>query len=129
MFLHMSVILFMGGGGGGGGIPACIAGGIQACLAAGLRGGGGIPACLAAGLQGGLQAHTEGGGVSRPTLVCVCVCVCIPACTEADPLPWTATTAGFTHPTGMHSCYFLRLVTKINVCITSRFSLGVLNRL
>ena len=27
----------------------------------------------------------------------------IPACTEADP-PSTATAAGGTHPTGMHSC-------------------------
>ena len=52
MFLHVSVILFTGGG-----IRVCIAGGIPACLAAGLRGG--IPACLA-GLQGGgLQAHTQ----------------------------------------------------------------------
>ena len=34
---------------------------------------------------GGLQAHTRGG---------------IPACT-----PLTATAAGGTHPTGMHSCY------------------------
>ena len=53
-------------------IPACLAGGIPACLA-GLQGGGGIPACLA-GLQahtqgerevsvrGGLQAHTQGVG-------------------------------------------------------------------
>ena len=51
------------------GIPTCIAGGIPACLTAGLKGGG-IPACLAAGLQGGgipaclagFQAHTRGGG-------------------------------------------------------------------
>ena len=40
--------------------------------------------------RGGLQAHTQGG--------------CIPACTEADTPP-TATAAGSTHPTGMHSCY------------------------
>ena len=37
----------------------------------------------------GLQAHTQGW--------------CIPACTEADN-PSTATAAGGTHPTGMHSC-------------------------
>ena len=51
-------------------MPACIAGGIKACLAAGLQGGGSIPACLA-----GFQAHTQEGslggsgqeGVSRPT--------------------------------------------------------------
>ena len=56
--------------GRGVGILACIAGGIPACLAAGLQRGGGIPACLA-----GFQAHTQGGslggsgqrGVSRPT--------------------------------------------------------------
>ena len=39
---------------GEGGIPACIAGDIPACLAAGLQWGG-IPACLA-----GFQAHTQG---------------------------------------------------------------------
>ena len=56
MFLHVSVILFTGGA-----IPAGIAGGIPACLAAGIQGGaipayiaGGIPACLAAGLGGGV---------------------------------------------------------------------------
>ena len=54
--------------GRGSAIPACIAGGIPAYLAAGLQGGG-IPACLA-----GFQAHTQGGslggsgwGISRPT--------------------------------------------------------------
>ena len=70
MFLQVSVILFTGGVCA---IPAYIAGGIPACLAAGLWGvGGGIPACLA-----GFQAHTQGGSlggsgwggkVSRPTL-------------------------------------------------------------
>ena len=40
-------------------------------------------------------------GVSRPTPG-----GCIPACSEAHPPPWTATAAGGTHPTGMHSCYF-----------------------
>ena len=38
---------------------------------------------------GGLQAHTQGGE-------------CIPACTEADSP--TATAAGGTYPTEMHSC-------------------------
>ena len=85
MFLHVSVILFTRGGGG---ISAYIAGGIPACLAAGL-------AYLAAGLRG--------RGVSRPTPG-----GCIPVCTEADtPPPWTATAASATHPTGMHSCYIL----------------------
>ena len=55
MFLHVSVILSTGDGGCDG-IPACIAGGIPAYLAAGLWGAGvGIPACL-----GGFQAHTQG---------------------------------------------------------------------
>ena len=85
-------------GGGWVVISACIAGGISACLAAGLGGGGGVPAYLA-----GLQAHTQGGswgvwpggsplphlgGVSRPTPVGGCVSRPtpggIPACTEAD---------------------------------------------
>ena len=124
IFLHLSVILFTGGGGA---IPACIAGGIPACLAAGLQGGG-IPACLA-----GFQAHTQGGkfrgiwlgGVSRPTpkgeverdLVQAHsqggswggsgwggTCSRAGVCVET---PVTATAAGGTHPTGMHSCLLL----------------------
>ena len=48
------------------------------------------------------EVEGSGGGVSRPTPEGMC----IPACTEADPYPlWTATTAGGTHPTGMHSCF------------------------
>ena len=91
MFLHMSVILFIGGGG----IPAWIAGGIPACLAAALgQGGRWYPSMpcrfpgphprgkfrgLAGGVSrstskgevqgsgwGGLQVHTW-GRVSRPT--------------------------------------------------------------
>ena len=97
MFLDVSVILFTGGG-----IPACITGGIPACLAVGIQRGG-IPACLA-GFQAHTQREVEGDlarGVSRPTPR-----GSIPACTEADPPP-TATAAGGTHPTGMHSCLFL----------------------
>ena len=64
MFLQVSVCPQ------GDAIPASIAGGIPACLVAGLGGGGGIPACLA-----GFQDYTQGGslggsgwkGVSRPT--------------------------------------------------------------
>ena len=58
MFLHLSVILFTGGGG----IPACIADGNPACLAAALGGGGGVVSqhCL---------AHTwgevEGSGLGK----------------------------------------------------------------
>ena len=101
--------------GGGGAIPACIAGGIPACLAAGLQVGvgGGIPACLA-----GFQAHTQGGslgdlaggGVSRPTAkgeVEGDLAGGVPALGVGGgvetPLV-TATSAGGTHPSGMHSC-------------------------
>ena len=77
-------------------------------------GGGGIPACLTGLSWGGVSQHAlqvyrptpkgevegSGGGVSRPTPGGEC----IPACTEADPPPPTATAAGCTHPTGMHSC-------------------------
>ena len=95
---------------GGGWIPACIAGGIPASLAAGLQGGSiqacltdGIPASLAAGLHGGSPGPHPGGsgslgphprgGVSQHAL-------------RQTP-PWTATAAGGTHPTGMHPCLFL----------------------
>ena len=106
---------------GRGGIPGCLAGGIPGCLA-GLRGGwgGGIPACLA-----GLQAHTHGGevegsglggGVSRPTPRGEVEgspgpdLGGIPACTEADTPQQTATAAGGTHPTGMHSYFGIILI-------------------
>ena len=51
--------------------------------------------------RGGSQAHTQGeveGDLARGS----------PGCTEADP-PLTATAAGSTHPTEMHSCslYFV----------------------
>ena len=109
-------------GGVGGVIPAIIAGGISACLAAGLLGGGipacfvgGIPACIA-GLQGGVSRPTQGGGVSpgpHPGGLC------IPACTEADP-PWTATTMGGTHSTGMHSCTRKHSSRMPTICCTDR---------
>ena len=86
--------------GGGGGIPACIAGGIPACLADIWRG---VVSQHALHGGGGLQAHTQGeaegsgqGGLQARRG--------FPACTEADRPPWTATAAGGTHPTGMHSC-------------------------
>ena len=60
-------------------IPACIAGGIPACLAAGLQG---LDACSGRGVCSGGSA--AGGLPGR------------------DP-PGTATAAGGTHPTGMHS--------------------------
>ena len=115
-----------------GNVPACIAGGIPACLAglqATPRGeveGSGLGGSPDPHL-GGFQAHTQvdvnpgltpgwrlyrstpggegfqtqtwgGGGLSRPTPG-----VDIPACTETDNAPRTATAAGGTHPTGMHS--------------------------
>ena len=68
--------------------------------------GGCIPACLA-----GFQAHTQGGssgvwpgGSPGPHPE-----GCIPACTEADPP--TATAVGGTHPTGIHSCFGIHLVS------------------
>ena len=87
MFLHVSVILFMGGGG----IPAYIAGGIPACLAAGM---GGVVSQHALQVsrptpRGYLGPHL-GGGVSQHAL------------RQTPPFP-TATAAGGTHPTGMHS--------------------------
>ena len=91
----------------GGAIPACIAGGISACLAV----GGAIPACLAAGgawsggclLPGGLLPGVTwaggcalGGGVWSGG---------VPGPGGAWwRSPGTATAAGGTHPTGMHSC-------------------------
>ena len=77
---------------GGGAIPSCIAGGIPACLAAGL--GGGIPACLA-----GFQVHTQGGGSlggSGRGVLCS-------GGGGGDPSVM-ATAGGGTHPTGLHSC-------------------------
>ena len=55
--------------------------------------GGAIPACLAAGLQGGLLPV---GGVPAPG-------GSAPGGAWWRP-PGTATAAGGTHPTGMHSC-------------------------
>ena len=113
-----------------GGIPACLAAGLWGRVISqhALQVLGGSPGPHLGGLQahtrGGLQAHTWGvsrptpGGVSRPTprgspgphLWVVSRPTpggCIPACTEADPSPWTVTAVGGTHPTGMHSYYFL----------------------
>ena len=56
-------------------------------------GGGGIPAYIAGGIPACLVAILWGRGR-----------LCIPACTEADPPPWTATGAAGTHRTVMHSC-------------------------
>ena len=69
---------------GGGAIPTCIAGGIPACLAAGLQGGG-----LLRGVCSKRGVCSGGEGVPG-----------------GDP-PGTATAAGGTHPTGMHSCMWM----------------------
>ena len=79
MFLHVSVILFTGGCA----IPACIAGGIPACLAA-----GGV--CSGGGLLPGRSA-LGGGGVWR------------------HPRKQMATVADGMHPTGMHSCLLISI--------------------
>ena len=92
----------------------------RVCLS---TGGGGIPACLAGGWYpsmpcrwcpsmlcrspGGLQAHTQGGGVERSGkggLQAHTRGVC------------TATAAGGTHHTGMHSCLVLFWVNDIIRC-------------
>ena len=82
-----------GGGGGGRRYPSmhCRWYPSMSCS----RSGGGLQAHTQGGSWGvwpvgGHQAHTQGR-------------MCIPACTDADPPP-TATAAGGTHPTGMHSC-------------------------
>ena len=80
MFLHVSVILVTGGVA----IPACIGGGIPACLAA-----GGVPArgVLLWGGGGACSGGSAPEGVWRPLR------------------KQTATVADDTHPTGMHSCF------------------------
>ena len=112
MFLHVSVSHSVHGGGG---IPACLAGGIPACLA-GLQRGVSQHALQVfrptpkgkvegSGWEGSPDPHLGESpglhprGVSRSTPR-----GCIPACTEADTPHLTATAAGGTHPTGMHSC-------------------------
>ena len=87
MFLHVSVFLSTGEGA----IPACIAGGIPACLAAGLQGGSPGPQP-----RGKLRGIWPGGAYSRgvPALGVV----------VWRPPTMTATAAGGTHPTGIHSC-------------------------
>ena len=119
VFLHVSVCPQWGGG-----IPARLAG-LQAHTRGGerLRGlargsPGPHPGRRLRGLAGGGRSpcpHPGGGevegsgqgGFSSPTPRGVC----IPACIEADtPLPQqTATAAGGTHPTGMHSCFVLQV--------------------
>ena len=117
IFLHLFVILFTGGvlsqhalqvasqhvlHGGVDAIPACIAGGIPACLPGGSANrrcapGAVIPrGCL---VPGGAWfwagAWSPGAGV-----------LLLGGCLLETPR--TTTAAGGAHPTGMHSCLFLR---------------------
>ena len=61
---------------------------------------------LQAHTQWGLQAHTWGGG--QGVGVFPGPGRWIPVCTEADTPQQTATAVGSTHPTGMHSRYYLK---------------------
>ena len=105
MFLHMSVSHSVHGVGSG--IPACLAG---------LQGGGVSQHALQISRptpKG--EVEGSGWGVSRPTprgspgphpggSPGPHLGGCITACTEVDTC-LTATAAGGTHPTGMHSCW------------------------
>ena len=120
MFLHASVILFTRGGMVSQHALQVVS---QHALQQVSRGGGWYPSmpCRFPGPHpggklrglawGGFSRHTPGVCVSRPKSRGVSPGPhpggCIPACTEADPPPPTATAAGGTHPTGMHSCYLL----------------------
>ena len=92
--------------GWGSGILACLAGGIPGCLA-GVRG-------VSRPHPGGSQGpHPE--GVSRPTPG-----RCIQACTGADPPPEAVHAGRYgqqadgTHSTGMHSCYLIVVLSKVD---------------
>ena len=105
MFLHVSVILFTGGGW----YPSMHFGWYPSMPCSRSRGGGVTQHALQVSrptprweVEGSGQDGSPGphpGGVSRPTPG-----GCIPACPEADTPQETATAAGGTHPTGMHSC-------------------------
>ena len=102
---------------GGGGIPAYIVGGIPACLTV----GGAIPACIA----GGIPACLAAGGCAIPACLAVGGSAPGGCLVQGDAwsgrgclveTPWTATAAGGTHPTGMHSCFILKLL-KLNAVL------------
>ena len=117
-----------------GGIPACLAAGLQGGWYPSMpcRFPGPHPRGKLRSLAWGVSRTTPKGGVSRPTpgvspgphWGCLQAHAwgisrptprgtsrptprggSIPACTEADPPPPTATAADGTHPTGMHSCW------------------------
>ena len=120
MFLHVSVSHSVHREGGA--IPACIADGIPACLAA----GGAIPACIADDIPACLAV----GGV------CSRVCLLqgggawswgglLPGGCGDPPRKQTATVVDGTHPTGMHSC-FLRILLRLSMKIFSIFKVASL---
>ena len=114
-----------------GAIPACIAGGIPVCLAAGLPGGQGFSRPTPKGeVEGGSGPgpHPRGklrGIWSRPTakgevegdLVWGVPAWGRYACSRGCLVetPPTATAAGGTHPTGMHSCLIQNNVENCKV--------------
>ena len=116
----------------GSGIPACIAG-----LQAHTRGGGGSWGVWPGGSPGAQLGFGRswgvwpGGGVSSPTTWGLVVG--IPACTEAStphpPPQQMAAAAGGTHPTGMHSCYYIftpyQLLTHHWNCCVAWFTFNV----
>ena len=115
MFLHVCLILFTGGGRGAisaciaaglhrGAIPACITGGIPACLAAGLQGGGDLLLGGVPGPGGSAPGDVPGprGGQRSAPGGCL-----VPEGLLQGGSAWLRPprTPGGMHPTGMHSCF------------------------
>ena len=136
MFLHVSVILFMGGDGWVVVSQHALQFVSQHALQQVSRVGGWYPSITCRfpgphpggklrGLARGVSRPTPRGspsphlGVSRPTPGVVSRPtpreVCIPTCTEADPP--TATAADGMHPTGMHSCFVYVGYQRIEICL------------
>ena len=92
MFLHVSVILFTGGGGWGDPSMHCRWYPSMPCS----RSPGGWYPSMHCRWYASMPCRSPGGSPGPHPGG-------IPACSETDP-PWTATAAGGTHPTGMHSC-------------------------
>ena len=80
----------------GGAIPACIAGGIPTCLAAGLQGG--CYRSMHCRWYPNMPCSRSPGGCLVPGGACLGEYLVPGGCP-----PGTATAAGGTHPTGMHS--------------------------
>ena len=111
MFLHVSVILFTGGGGllpgggawswGGSALRGCLVWGVCSRGVSALGGvcfrGEGVPGPRGGVLPGGVLPW---GGL-------------LPGGMPGGDPPGTATAAGGTHPTGMHSCLLLVVLFKV----------------